>query len=118
MSTRHPITNRGTPRSDHFRMSDNSATKPLQEIQGRVSPKSSPAPRRLSDSSSEVTAKALDFGAVTARLHIAPASHPVAAVIDKQPRTPFSRALPHACQRLLREKVPGRTGHPLLTPPP
>src|SRR5260370_17677984 len=62
-------------------MSDNSATKPLQEIQGRVSPKSSPAPRRLSDSSTEVTAKASDFGAVTARLHIAPESHPVAAVI-------------------------------------
>jgi len=77
-----------------------SATSPLQEIQGRVSPKSSPTPRRLSHNSTEVTAKASDFGAVTARFHIAPASHPVAAVIDKQPRTPFSRALPHACQRL------------------
>jgi hypothetical protein len=38
---------------------------------------------RLSDSSPEATAKALDFGAVTARFHIAPAPHPVAAVIDK-----------------------------------
>jgi len=87
-------------------MSDNSATKALQEIQGRVSPKSPPAPIRLSDSSTEVTAKASDFGAVTARLHIAPASPPVAAVIANN----HEHLSPEHCRRRVNASDVRRSG--------